>query len=246
MKYLFTTLLLVFIVIQSQAQEIITDRPDQTESSATVGKGNLQIETGLEISYHGIRNQSTRNLSLPTSLFRLGLLNKLELRVGTELWTAKYFEGGGAQGIGNLEIGFKYEVFTNENEGTQLAFMSHAILPTGTPYRPSFNIVSSNRIAFSQELNERLAMGLNLGYDFETLETGDITYSMVLVYRVNDKVGVYVEGYGQRNYWMGMELNTDAGFTYLVKENLQLDFSFGIGEFTNYFATGVSWRIDRN
>ncbi len=29
------------------AQEIVTDRPDQTEASSTVGNGNLQIETGL-------------------------------------------------------------------------------------------------------------------------------------------------------------------------------------------------------
>ena len=28
-------------------QEIVTDRPDQTESSSTVGKNNFQLETGL-------------------------------------------------------------------------------------------------------------------------------------------------------------------------------------------------------
>ena len=60
-----------------------------------------------------------------------------------------------------------------------------------------------------------------------------------------DKVGIYVEGYGEKGYQDLYILNADAGITYLLKENIQLDFSFGSGEYMNYFATGVSWRIDR-
>lgn len=44
--------LLLLSSVDLKAQ-IVTDRPDQTESSSTVGKGNLQLETGMLIGFEG-------------------------------------------------------------------------------------------------------------------------------------------------------------------------------------------------
>ena len=51
------------------AQEIVTDRPDQTESSTTIPNKSFQIEMGF-----GSGNYNSERLSLlPTTLFRYGL-----------------------------------------------------------------------------------------------------------------------------------------------------------------------------
>lgn len=50
MKILISTLFLFFAVAlqaQQQVPDLVTDRPDQTESAATVPKHFLQIETGF-------------------------------------------------------------------------------------------------------------------------------------------------------------------------------------------------------
>jgi hypothetical protein len=41
-------------------------------------------------------------------------------------------------------------------------------------------------------------------------------------------------------------LNFDAGLTYLVKDNVQLDFSFGTGltHKMNYISLGCCWKIE--
>lgn len=45
-NFLFTTLLTILALGPLQAQ-MITDRPDQTESAVTVGQGHLHIESGI-------------------------------------------------------------------------------------------------------------------------------------------------------------------------------------------------------
>ena len=50
--------LLLIVSADLFAQEIVTDRPEQTESSQTVGFNNLQIESGIvfENEGNGVRN----------------------------------------------------------------------------------------------------------------------------------------------------------------------------------------------
>ena len=45
-KYIYTIALILFGYLTS-AQTINTDRPDQTESSSTIGKAELQLESGI-------------------------------------------------------------------------------------------------------------------------------------------------------------------------------------------------------
>ncbi len=58
-----TTILLgIYLSIFGQIEaQIITDRPDQTESSYSVGNGNLQLETGVLISLSLIHIPSPRD-----------------------------------------------------------------------------------------------------------------------------------------------------------------------------------------
>ena len=60
------------------APELITDRPDFTESSEVVGRGVVQLESGLTFAS---RMPAVRQVTLPELLVRIGLGDRVELRL---------------------------------------------------------------------------------------------------------------------------------------------------------------------
>src|SRR5690349_12753983 len=73
----------------SQAQtvevpELVTDRPDFTESSEVIGKGGFQFESGLSFEADGHDQDRARAFSAPAALMRIGLGYRTELRLGGE------------------------------------------------------------------------------------------------------------------------------------------------------------------
>ena len=67
----------------SQAQEIVTDRPDQTESAAIVPLGMLQYEGGLLVEWSDFM-QSEQDWLIPNTLFRLPVSESVELPLGAQ------------------------------------------------------------------------------------------------------------------------------------------------------------------
>jgi hypothetical protein len=78
MKY--WVLLLTFTIISTglfsqDLPDITTDRPDQSESSSTVPKKTLQIETGFVLQGDKTTTTDTRNLDFFNTLFRYGVFD---------------------------------------------------------------------------------------------------------------------------------------------------------------------------
>ena len=239
-------LLLSFAELKAQ---IITDRPDQTESSSTVGGGNLQIESGIVAIFEGNSYSSNRQILAPTTLFRYGITKGIELRFVNQFETRKsIFQDKAVQGISDLEIGTKIQIFQKEDVNTEIAFLSHLILPIGSEAFTNGSFGTINKLSIAHNLSENMALGYNIGYNYFGTGKGDLTYSVALGVGVNDKVGVYIEPYGDLVEFKELVLNFDGGFTYLVNPNLQLDFSFGTSatENMNYVSAGVSWLIHKN
>ena len=241
-KLVFTCILVLFI--DQVNGQIVTDRPDQTESSSTVGNGNLQIEAGLLIGFVGEDENAVRQILAPTTLFRYGITEGIELRLLSQLESIK-IQDQLNQGISDIEIGAKIQIFKREESRFEVAFISHLLVPTGTEGVSIGNFGTLNRLAVSQEINETLGLGYNLGYNYFGRGSGMLTYSAVLGVGVNDKVAIYVEPYGELVDMEEFVLNFDTGLTYLVKDNLQLDFSFGTGltHKMNYISIGCCWKI---
>ena len=235
--------LLLCLSISAKAQ-IVTDRPDQTESSSTVGKGVLQIESGLFIGYEGGESASTQQILAPTTLFRYGLTQGIELRVVNQFESLKHPNGQSIFGISDIEVGTKVQLLQSEEWNTEIAFLTHVALPTGTSELSSDTAASISKLSIAHALGDNLDLGYNIGYNYFGTGSGDLTYSVALGVGVTDNVGIYIEPYGDVvNLEEGLH-NIDAGVTYLPHKNLQFDFSFGLGlNYTmNYMAIGFSWR----
>src|SRR5262247_1179263 len=88
-------LLVILAAAPGQAQtsqpdpELVTDRPDFTESSEVVGRGVLQVESGLTLEQP---DDSVRQVTLPQLLFRFGLGSRVELRLASDGYVAQSVE----------------------------------------------------------------------------------------------------------------------------------------------------------
>ena len=243
--------LLVFILVMMWSvygyAQIVTDRPDQTESSATVGRNNLQIETGILVGFTGDQTPSVRQVLAPTTLFRYGISKKIEIRVLSQFESIK--QGNiNFSGISDLELGTKIQLYQKESSKTEMAFLTHIVMPTGSEELTNEDFGSISKLSISHELSDDLAIGYNIGYDYFGTGNGDMTYSIALGKSLNDLFGLYIEAYGSLIDLEEFEHSFDAGVTYLPNDFLQLDFSFGTGlNYTmNYISVGLSYLIEGN
>lgn len=235
-------LLLAFMPAFSQ---LVTDRPDQTESAVVIPFGSFQIETGFLFRY-SFSDPTVKNYLMPTTLLRYSVLKGLELRLVAQYEKVKAgtFTGNG---FSDLEIGAKVELLNNDQRNIKIAFLSHLIIPSGSEDFRADKLGTVNKLAFSHEINENVGIGYNIGYSYFGVGNGNLTYALALGFALSEKLSAFVEPYGEWVSFGGFLLNVDTGLTYLLSDNMQLDASFGIGvtEQMHFFSFGFSWNIPR-
>ncbi|HEY7600208.1 MAG TPA: hypothetical protein VH741_09800, partial [Candidatus Limnocylindrales bacterium] len=94
--------------------DLVTDRPDQTESAEVVPVGTLQVELGALFTRDETGGERIDVLEGPGSLVRWGLSPRFELRFGWPGWIESEVESAGARhdrsGAGDPELGAKLEL----------------------------------------------------------------------------------------------------------------------------------------
>lgn len=240
------TVLVLFVSAITFSQQIITDRPDQTESSSTVPKGSLQIEMGLVAQ--SMEDNAINSFAGPSTLLRYGITDWIELRIFNQYESHKIEYWGiddrKINGFSDIEIGTKVQLFKKEGVNTEIAFLSHAVIPTAKDELTNDKIGTINKLSIAHELTERLGLGYNIGYDYVG-QTHAFTYSAALGFGITESLGGYVEPYGVYAEQGFFESYFDFGLTYLTSDNFQLDASYGFGMNNDmqYFSAGFSWNI---
>ena len=247
MKNIVSTIVAIFgFVLFSFSQTIVTDRPDQTESSSTIEKKSFQIETALLINFSEDNNKSSQQIFLPTTLFRYGLSRLIELRVLSQLESLKNDLASKTNfGVSDLEFGSKIQLLKKENINTEIAFLSHLVIPTGSTTLTVNKWGTKNKLAISHSLFSSINIGYNIGYNYFGEGNGDFNYSFAIGFSITEKLGIYIEPFGDILEFNNHKSSFDSGFTYLIKDNSQLDFSFGTGlnHTMNYLSIGYSINI---
>ena len=223
--------------------ELVTDRPDQTESSAVVPPGYVQVETGWSLSRNQEGGIRTNTHAFPGTLFRIGALDRMELRLayGGALWeqTREAGQSSNLSGSGDMGIGAKLYFWEEQDWLPETALLVGVSLPVGKEQFSSGRADPSFRFNLSHTLSDRLSFGYNLGATWESTldETNDrdtlslFNYTAVLGIGLNERAGLFVEAFGDIpfNAQGGPRNSLDGGFTYLIRDNLQIDGSAGIG-----------------
>lgn len=241
--------------------DLITDRPDRTESSATVAPGFVQVEWGWSRMENDDDGVDVTTDSVAETLVRTGLVEDLELRVGFAGFIAEEVDTPAGRtteaGAGDGLIGFKWRWLDEGDALPELAILGGLTLPTGaiTSERADPSIL----VAASKTLTDRLGIAANTGISWETEEVrpGDdstlsqFDYSVATGAALTGTVGGYVEWFGNVPLSRdgGPENSIATGVTWLLAPNLQLDLSGGLGVSDDaddhFVAIGFSYRFPR-
>lgn len=239
-------LLAEFLSFSVLAEGIATDRPDATESSSVVQPGYIQAELGWLYT----EDDDTKTHELPQTLIRWGIADQIELRLG---WNG-YIDANGSDGVdgaGDGEWGAKFYVAEEDGVLPETAFLVGISLPWGDQEISSDEVDPHFRFAVSHTLSDTLSLGYNLGAEWATKDDstlGSFVYTMALGMALSDSWGAYVEFFGDIGLSAsGTAHSFDGGFTYLVRDNFQLDAFAGVGlsdDAVDWFAgAGISYRL---
>ena len=253
---LFVSMFLSFAQETDDVGAIVTDRPDATEASSTVGQGTLQIETGGLYESFEANNVQSESFTYNTMLVRYGLLDNLELRLGWNFVEGLTKVNGNkldnvASGLSPLLLGVKIDIAEENGCLPEIALIGHVfpIFSASADFRPETTAVDF-RFSLSHTLSEKSSIGYNIGAQWgnDSPEAAAI-YTVAYGYSLSDRFGFYAELYGDlpednsaNHYW-------DAGFTYLASKDLQFDI-YGGTSITEgqdlLLGMGLSYRMRKN
>ncbi len=237
----------------NQPPEMITDRPDATESSSIVPRKTLQVETGGFYESFEDGDVTTKTYTYNTALLRYGLFDNVELRLGWD-YVEQKTEINGTQvgrtlsGLSPLLAGAKIGISEEKGALPQMAIIGHVMLPftAGEDFKPETTGVNF-RFAFAHTLSDKSSLSYNVGAEWgdDSPEAAYI-YTLAYGYSVTDTFGLYAELYGDFPENSPANHLWDAGLTYLVRHNVQLDATVG-SSITDgqdiLLSAGVSFRI---
>ena len=221
---------------------LIGDRPTQTASSYVIPKGYFQLEDGFV--YETDINE-TKNITYSSMLLRYGLFENLELRFTNEYSKTKNEGFSDISGLSPFSVGTKIHV--NEEKGwiPEIAFLAHiSVAKTGSKnFMQNFHSTHM-AVAFNNTINDLLSIGYSMGVEFPSEINYSIgTYSVVTGFAFSDKLGGFVEVYGNFSKYLYADNKINGGISYLIHPNFQLDFAGGLGlskySADSYFGFGL-------
>lgn len=252
------------------SQEIITDRPDRTESVETVGKNRFQLETGMEYSLlkfndfivdetgfqYGLSEIKIKTLTAPTTLLRYGILKKVELRFGFDFdkqiisSDVEVFNTSSNLTLNPPTLGAKVELGKGSGFVPDLSIIGAVKIPNvGDEFKQVKHFVPELVLLFSNEINDKFSVGYNLGVEWhDDMGDKEFFYSVSMGMGITPRIGAFAELYGNLPASTdASNQNIDGGFTYLIKNNIQFDIYGGLGltrEANNFMlGTGIAFKF---
>ena len=240
--------------------EIVTDRPDFTEASSTVGRGRVQLEAGYTFSSKadGVGGYAWTH-TYPEMLFRIGMFaDWFEFRIG-QFWSSNIDTAGETSitGAEDLYLGVKLGLTEQKRFLPESAIILQMTVPSGSPgltagvVRPGFNYCFGWDVV-KDLLSIGGSAGVNKVVNELGQEHGHVNSSLTTGISLTKRLGGYAEWFalfpvGSIVPGSGAEHYFDGGFTYKVTKNFQLDIRAGKGLSANsddYFA-GAGFAIRR-
>lgn len=199
-------------------QPLVSDRPDFTESAITVASGTVQLEGGYTRTAGG--GATTHDLG--ELLVRVGIGPAVEARVGVGSY--RWVDPGPGPAVSapvSTAAGVKLRV-PSANLADEVAVLCMTTLPVKTDlYDPGWTPAIVVAAAWDAGIG---GLGANLGYTHtEDPGTRELLGSGSYGFPVGPALAAFVEVFGVLPRNQSLQASTDAGLTYLVAPELQLD-----------------------
>lgn len=258
MKKIIVLVLVLILVVwgfvasaQTSTGEIVTDRPDQTESPVLVTQGGFQAETGFFFERTTEQGVEITNIAYSSTLLKYGVNENFEIRLISEYLGAYVQENetkSHNDGFSPLAFGAKIKLSEERGFWPQAALIGHINLKTGSKKFTPSHTAADFRLTFSNTLSEKWSVSYNLGAEWDGDDPQAIfLYTLSVGYSFTQKFAAFIETYSFFPEDQKADNRADGGFTYKINPNLQLDLSGGMGLSSNapeyFLSTGISFRI---
>jgi hypothetical protein len=220
-------------------EPLSADRPGLGDSSDVVGRGVWQVESGfsLEADRDGGGSATARELTTPLLLMRVGVSERIDLRLGVEGLVADSSGLSGSEwqsGRSDVELGMRWLVADQEQLGVDLTMMPLLSLPAGSEGSTSHGYDPTLKLAWNRNLPQRFSLSGNVHVASLTGPGGRFVQHAVSLSagrELSARWASYAELFtasalerdGGRA-WIG-----DAGVTHALGSNVQIDVSAGLG-----------------
>lgn len=226
------------IVLPAFAVDVISpDRPGFADGTKVVGKGRFQLETGLQYERDSNDGLLIYGTSTP-SLFRIGINDSLELRISSDGWMRQSQSMQNAaqktSGVGDSSLGLKWRLMdANESlSAPSIALIANMDFATGSKTFRGDGARPSLKAVAEWELSDEITFGSLIGVYSEKNSLGKkYTGAMVsasLSGSINEQWGTFLDVAAEK--LMAKKngdkvLTVGTGLTYLMNQDVQIDFS---------------------
>lgn len=255
---------------EEEEDTIVTDRPDFTEASTTVGRGRIQLEAGYTYFYDKENGIRSRTHSYPEMLWRIGMFaDWLELRIVQNFDSFLETDNNARQrhsGAEDFVLGCKIALAEQKGCWPELAMIVQCSFPTGADAFTAKEVLPGGSLLYSWEVipdcldlggstvanRSNSVSGLpGVGADIEVRHAYlELAQSVTLGYTLGKKLSAYTEWFAffpssALDPEIGPEYYFNGGFTYLITNNIQFDIRAGVGlnRHADDFFTGSGLSI---
>lgn len=217
--------------------DIAPDRPGLGDGSGVVGRGVWQIETGW--SFESEREDGTvlHELALPLALFRMGLTDRFELRIGADGLLSDTSSSPGSRrlsGRSDVEVGAKLKLVESARTGFELSVLPILSLPIGSSAFTSGGYDPTVELAWAQSLPRGVNLSGNVTAGSVSEEDHRFTQH-ILTFSVDRDMPAGWNGFAEAFRASSFERDgtsvwiVDAGGTHRLGRRAQFDVSVGRG-----------------
>jgi len=222
-------------------EPLVSDRPDFTEASTTVGRGVAQVEMGYTFFSNDDGGVRTRSHSYPEMLWRIGILaDWLEFRIAYNAAStdtlAPPLPRTTVSGSEDLYLGFKLGLTPQEGILPEMALVPQMTVPTGDPAFTTGLVMPGLNWLYGWDINDELSFGGSSQINQTLDDAGDVYLEVAQSFTVGialtDRLGMYTEWFAffpSGAVVAPTQHYLDGGFTYSVTNDLQLDVRAGVG-----------------
>ena len=149
-----------------------------------------------------------------------------------------------------ITLGFKAALCSENGIIPQTSFIGHVTTSVlGSKVFKASHIAPSFRFTMQHTLSDKLALAYNLGAEWNgETPVPSYLYTLTLGLSISPRLGGFAEVYGFMSEALPADHRLDAGFTYLVNNNVMLDISGGVGLTeeapNNFVSLGLSYRFN--
>lgn len=228
-------------------RELVTDRPDKTESPYTVDAGHYQIELDFLSYTYSSQNdagadKAVEDFAIAPINFKVGLLNTVDLQVIAETYnvqrtsehTAHHRES--VSGFGDIAVRLKTNFWGNDGGKTAFGVMPFVKFPTNQQSLGNHAVEGGIIFPIAIKLPRDFDLGAMTEVDYSQNEERsgyheEFINSITISHAIAGRLSGYAEFFSSVSTerdaeWVG---TFDFGFTYGITQNVQLDAGLNVG-----------------